>query len=396
MSMKLKDRKFNFTKRIIDSLPNAKNRDYYHDTKEKNLILQITSKGSKAFYFYKKFEGKPLRIKLGDYPALSIERARTKAMEYKVKIANDVNPARENKRLNQMMTFEELFDDYIENYAKNHKKSWEKDIPKKNLYLKPILNKKISRIDIDDIRNLHNQISSNGVDKGEKKKIYIANRVLQLTKAIFNYAINSGIDINNPCKKVKLFTEKSRDRYLLKDEMGRFFRALDEEANETIKDYVYISLFTGARKSNVLSMRWQDINFDAEQWKIQETKNGDSLTIPLHNEVIDILEARLKKNKGNSQYVFPSDSSKGHLIDPKRAWKRILQKANIQDFRIHDLRRTFGSYQAMLGASGFIIGKSLGHKSQKATAVYSRLDIDPVKQSQNLAIKEMMRCKDGN
>ena len=87
------------------------------------------------------------------------------------------------------------------------------------------------------------------------------------------------------------------------------------------------------------------------------------------------------------QWVFPSFSSKtGHLADPKRAWKRILEKAQIQDLRIHDIRRTLGSYQAITGASLPVIGKSLGHKSSQATQIYSRLNNDPVRQSMEKAI----------
>ena len=76
----------------------------------------------------------------------------------------------------------------------------------------------------------------------------------------------------------------------------------------------------------------------------------------------------------------------------RRAWLRILDRAEIEDVRIHDLRRTMGSWQARTGASMIVIGKSLGHKSQQATAVYARLDLDPVRQSMEAATSAMLQA----
>jgi integrase len=84
--------------------------------------------------------------------------------------------------------------------------------------------------------------------------------------------------------------------------------------------------------------------------------------------------------------MFPSESKSGHLEDPKTAWERILKRADIQGLRIHDLRRTLGSWQTALGASSFIVGKSLGHKTLQATAIYARLNLDPVRSSVNAAV----------
>ena len=79
-----------------------------------------------------------------------------------------------------------------------------------------------------------------------------------------------------------------------------------------------------------------------------------------------------------------------HLVEPKKGWKRILERAKIEDLRIHDLRRTLGSWQAKTGASLAIIGKSLNHKNQNTTAIYARLDLDPVRDSINTATSAML------
>ena len=210
---------------------------------------------------------------------------------------------------------------------------------------------------------------------------------------MFNKAIEWGYKGDNPANNVKKFKEKSRDRFLQVDELPRFFKALEEEENITTRDYFYISLYTGARKANVLAMRWDEVNFTSQEWRIPKTKNGDSLTLPLVQEAIKILKER-KKELGKldlpalqKEWIFPSLTSKsGHLEEPKKVWQRILQKAGIKDLRIHDIRRTLGSYQAITGASLPIIGKSLGHKSGQATQIYSRMNLDPVRNSLEKAI----------
>jgi integrase len=92
-------------------------------------------------------------------------------------------------------------------------------------------------------------------------------------------------------------------------------------------------------------------------------------------------------------WVFPSKRSNAktpHLSEPKGAWKRIRTAAKIEGVRVHDLRRTLGSWQAMTGASLTVIGKSLGHRSGTATAIYARLALDPVRESMNKAVTAML------
>ena len=80
------------------------------------------------------------------------------------------------------------------------------------------------------------------------------------------------------------------------------------------------------------------------------------------------------------------------MTEPKRGWQRILERAEIKDLRLHDLRRTFGSWQARTGASLTIIGKSLNHKSPISTAIYARLDLDPVRESMEKATEAMLKA----
>lgn len=139
----------------------------------------------------------------------------------------------------------------------------------------------------------------------------------------------------------------------------------------------------------------KEISLDRAEWRIPKTKNGEPPTVHLAPQALAILKRRRKeaeKEEEISEWVFPGEGEHGYFHDPKKAWARILKRAGIEDLRIHDLRRTLGSWQTVLGASGFIVGKSLGHKSMQATAVYARLNLDPVRTSVNAAATAMFKA----
>ncbi len=171
-------------------------------------------------------------------------------------------------------------------------------------------------------------------------------------------------------------------------------------AESPARDYFLMLLLTGARKTSVLSMRWAEIDFEGATWRIPKTKNGSPQVVHLSAEAVMVLKARREERDGKAQatgeaaseFVFPGEGKTGHYAEPKRAWAGILSRAGVDDLRIHDLRRTLGSWQAKTGASLAIIGKSLGHKSQQSTAIYARLDLDPVRQSVDTATAAMLEA----
>lgn len=437
--------KINFTKtnleRIIPpqktSLKKGGIFDTYYDTKEKGLVLLVSNGKAKTFYLYMKVKGKPERIRIGSFPTISIEQARKDTTRNRSLINQGLNPNEEKNRLKKEITFKELFDQFMDRYSKKFKRSWQYDEREINKFLPHWFNRKVSQISKQEIQTLHEKI-------GENNGIYQANRLLERIRAIYNKAIEWGLNVINPTQGIKKFREQSRDRFIQADELPYFWKALAEEQNETIRDYIIVSLLTGARKSNVLSMRWEDLNLDRKEWRIPLTKNNDPLVIPLAPVVLNLLEIRRNSQNINNPWVFSSKNNKSkHLAEPKRAWRRILQKATISfwqndvrysvlikniitalpnllsvseiftrvtrkvsqmniilpkglmDIRLHDLRRTLGSWQAATGATTALIGRSLGHKSQQATAVYERLNIDPVRQSMEKAAEAMLKfgCK---
>ena len=378
-----KNRKFNFTKKALETIESpTKDKEYYYDLKVHGLCLCVTKNGVKTFYLYRKVNGRPERIRIGKFPDFSIENARSEASNLNHLIERGVNPNQEKQKIKAELTFGDLFDRYIKEHAKIHKKSWEEDVSQYKRYLESLGRKRLSSLNRTLFQALHTKI---GKDHGP----YAANRTLALLKTIFNKATLWGWDGENPIIGIQKFKEKSRERFLHAEELPRLFEALNQESNETFRDFFYVSLLTGARRSNVQSMKWGDININNLSWRIPETKNGEAHIVVLVAEVLEILERR--RANSESKWVFPSLTSKsGHIEEPKSAWKKILKRANLTDLRLHDLRRTLGSWQAATGANSYVIGKSLGHKSQQATAVYARLNLDPGRESLGHDVKAMM------
>jgi integrase len=375
----------NFIKKTLDSLklPDKNKRHYFYDAKIKGLELMVTDQGTKSFKVYRKFNGKPVRVTLGKYPEMTIENARNEAQRVIADMISGKNPNEEKKNIRAEITFGEVFEIFMERHSKVMKKTWKADEGEIKRFLSAWFNKKLSTINKQEIQLTHEKIK-------KENGLYQANRMLARIHIIYNKAIQWGWNGINPASSIKKFKEKSRDRFLHPDELPRFFESLEAEENSTIKDYIYVSLFTGARKSNVLSMKWEDINFERCEWLIPETKNGESLRVHLIEKVVDILKNRLQSSP-NSKWVFESIGKTGHLVEPKSGWKRILQRAGIKDLRLHDLRRTLGSWQAATGANSYIIGRSLGHKNQQSTAIYARLSIDPIKESVEKAAQAMLK-----
>lgn len=373
--------KFNFTKSDIEKLTSPeKGVITYFDTGFRGLKLYVTANGVKTFFVRKMVNGRDERFILGQYPDLSIQNARDKALLTLSDLANGRNPNEEKKANRAEQKLGDLFIEFMERYSKKEKKSWvydQREIPK---FYSDWFKRRLSDIKKTEIQRRHEKIR-------DENGLYQANRCLERIRAMYNKAIEWGWKGDNPTSGIKKFKEIKRDRFLQPNEAKDFFESLKLEENIIIRNYFYMALFTGARKTNVLEMRWEQIDMKSALWRIPDTKNGEPVVVPLISYAMELLRSMPRI----SEWVFPNSKSKsGHIEDPKKAWNRILRRANIENLRIHDIRRTMGSWEALTGASMLVIGKSLGHKSTSATQVYARLTNDPVRNSMEKAINTFM------
>ncbi len=431
-------KRINFTKRALEALPLPPRgrRAVYIDVKTAGLQVRVTSSGVKTFSLYRRVKsGAPERVTIGRFGKhgdCTVEQARARAAQINAAIADEKNPAAVRRALAGEPTFGEVFADYLERHAKPRKRTWQEDVAKYDRYLeRPLGAKKLSAIERSNIAGIHAAITRAGHP-------VTANRVLALVSSVFGRAMRWGLAEANPARGIERNPERDRERFLLPAELPYFFEALAAEENDTIRDYFTLSLLTGARRSNVLAMRWRELDLARAEWRLGRTKNGTPQLLPLVAEAVEILRERKTAVRG--EFVFPGPGRRGHLVEPKKAWQRALERAELcrlvemmaeaqawdqrevarrkaakpavtaladsrkeaarlgldpaaaqmSDLRIHDLRRSLGSWQARTGASLAIIGKSLHHRNVSTTAIYARLDLDPVRESVERATSAML------
>ena len=194
-------------------------------------------------------------------------------------------------------------------------------------------------------------------------------------------------------RTVRTYRKPSGQRFMGPDELRALYIALaSPETQDDFRDFILLSLYTAVRQSNVLAMRWCDINLDDHLWNIpaDQSKNGAIMRVPLTVPAVEILEQR--RAQGTSTFVFASKGKTGHYTAPKRAWEALLKRAGIADCQLHDLRRTAASVMAAQGTSNHVIDKALGHQNPASTAAYAQLPIDQVRDAMEGASKAMRGC----
>lgn len=360
--------KHHFTKSWIESIESTDRLQSFTDDQVRGLTLKVTPNGVKTFYLVKRFEGNLESTKLGRFPETTLKIARERAAKLHLQYDAGVNPAEEKRRERSELTLDAFFKIYHRDHCRLRNRTDYSKYTYEN-YIQPFLGrKKLSQIRRSDVSEMHTALG-----KGGKKRT--ANKAHTVIRAMLNKAIAwEYLEGANPAEHVQRFREQSRDRFMSKAEAERFQEALSQEPDDTIRDYFAILLYTGARKTETLKMRWDQIDFDAATWRIPDPKNGEPRLVSLAQVAMTILKRRQKLH--DSTWVFPGRKRGHHLTEPKKAWERILERAEIDDLHIHDLRRTLGSWLRSAGADLQVIGKVLGHKDYQSSLIYSRLDVD--------------------
>jgi integrase len=435
----------------------AEGRKTVWDATVAGLCCRITKGGDRSFYLSKKVNGAQRWVRIGSHPETTVKDARDKALALLAAIVRGERPWEERKTLKEEAILSHLWEHYRDHASGKKKPS--SRIADESLWrsvLEPWGGKKrIGSIARSDVQKLVNS-------KGKATPTR-ANRTAALLSSMFNRAIAADLWKGaNPAKGVERFREVSRDRFLRPDELRVMFASLAYE-DEGWKIYFMAALLCGARRSNLLAMRWADLDLARGLWRVdaEESKNGQAMQVILPEDLQKGLTA-WKTNCPSPVWVFPSDeSASGHKSEPCKPWERVLARAecfrlvqvlavaegwpdaqrdseleaviaeagrlrllamgrrvkatgeplllalegirkrvtaagldplggNMLDVRMHDLRRTLGSWATMTGASLSIVGKVLGHRSHQSTAIYARLDLDPARLAVEKAASAML------
>jgi len=354
-------------------LPEAGHKErFIRDDIVRGLGVRITASGFRSFIFEARIKGRPRRMTLGSWPDLTVVLARQKAAEIRGRIARGEDPATEAEAARKEPTFGELAATYMEQWAKPRKRSAAQDEYNLGRYVPDgWKSRRLSDITQLDVARLHAKI-------GENHGHYVANRTLALLRSMFNLAPTWHLfKGDNPAQGVKSFTERERERYLSPQELQRVNAALLEEPDWRWRAYFPLALMLGVRKSELLAMRWADIDMVQRSWRIPETKTGKPHLLPLPSPAMVMLEGL--PSRGKSEWVFPGDGVSGHIVEPAKAWQRIRKRAEVADVRIHDLRHTLASWLVAQGFNLPLIGRALNHTQAATTARYAHLALEPVR-----------------
>ena len=293
---------------------------------------------------------------------VSKTRAKEIYRKKRVEVAEGVyvSPKKASPRLR------DFYPEYIEYYRANrrprsverHETSW--------IAVEPILGKKaldkITPLDLEKYRQIR--------QKGSRSDTTI-NRELAFLRNLFNQAIAWGKATTNPLTKVRFARENNqRIRFLTLEEEDRLLAV----CSKTLRPIVITAVNTGFRKSELLSLTWEDIDFERRLVTVKAgyAKNGESRSVPMN----DMLHTTLEEVKiASPEVVFPSRNG-----TPYRSFRRTfdttIRKAEIENFTFHALRHTFASRLVMSGVDLPTVKELMGHKDITMTLRYAHLSSD--------------------
>ncbi len=272
-------------------------------------------------------------------------------------------------------TFGDLVDRYINNVLPRLALKTEKDRKRHLLWWKD----KIGSYTLADITTsliMQNRdfLLSEITCRGVKRSPSTVNRYISAISHAFTIATNEWewVD-NNPLSRIsKLKEPRGRIRFLIEDERDRLLEAC-KERSQVLYTIVVIAISTGARKNEILTIKWKDVNLEQGMMTFHETKNNEIRTVPLQGQALDLVKDMSKVRRIDTDLIFPSKANNQNPIDFRKDWEAVLKQAEIEDFKFHDLRHTAASYLAMNGATTAEIAEVLGHKTLQMVKRYSHL-----------------------
>ena len=204
--------------------------------------------------------------------------------------------------------------------------------------------------------------------------LYTVNRYLSALSHAFSVAVKEwGWLEDNPMRKVTKPKEpRGRVRYLGDEERGRLLEECRKSESPDLYCALVLALSTGARRMEVLGLRWGQVDFHRRAITLLETKNGEIRSLALVGHAFELMDARAKVRRIDTDLVFPG-RLRGRPVDLRASFETALKRAGIEDFRWHDLRHSAASYLAMNGATLAEIAEVLGHKTLAMVKRYAHL-----------------------
>ena len=355
------------TKRQLDSFTySGSGKDIRWDDQLPGFGVRIYPSGKKSFVVqYRKPGQRSCRFTtLGQYGVLTLDRARKKGRRFLLDVLEGADPLDDRPSVDT--TVKQFGAIYVEDYSRGAKKTWYDDERRLDKHIVPALGSRlVGDVQRPDVARLHQSISRSSPIE--------ANRVLALVSHLFTKAEEWGYvpaGHPNPARGVQKNKERARDRWLREGEVRRLMETVGQESDPYVQGAILLYLLTGLRKTELLAARWVEVDLSRQELRLPDTKSGRPHVIYLSAEAAQVF--LMLPRQQDCPWVFPGRFD-SHRKDIKGQWERVRSKAGLQDVRLHDLRRTVGSWLAQQGTPIQVIGKILNHSHPAVTAVYARL-----------------------
>lgn len=366
------------TKKSVEALEATGKRYEVWDDDLPGFLVRVGVTGEKSFYLvYRAGKGRGAakrRLALGSFPVVTVEQARKLAREKLALVTMGADPAdalREEKATRSVASvLEQFLAEHVRAKLKpGTVRCYEQQAA---AHILPALGKlKITEVSARQVSGLHHSL---------RQTPYQGNRVLATLSKFFNWCEVAGFRDRgtNPVFGVERFKEHKRTVFMGKAEVeaiGASIAKLEAggELSPIAAGVFKVLLLTGARCGEVTTLKWSYLDLEHGLAHLPDSKTG-AKTIHLPAAARAVLASLPRIN----EYCFPGRHDKGHIVNTKAPWQRILAEAGLSGWRIHDLRHAFASYAANSGQSLPVIGKMLGHTQAATTARYAHLAENPV------------------
>jgi integrase len=387
------------TKRAIDGAKPEDRRYSIWDTEKRGLGVRVEVSGLKV-YILRYRAGKAGRnaprreMVLGRCNNWSPEKARKEAGRLMNEVDGGKDPALERHQKRRELDVAQLCDLYLEEGTATKKPSTiATDKGRIERHIKPLLGKKpVGEVSMADVERFMRDVAKGKTATDLKTKARgraiveggkgTATRTVGLLGGIFSFAVRHRLRSDNPVRGVKRYRDQKGERFLSSLELGSLgeaLRAIEAEgANSQALAIIRLLTFTGARKSEISTLKWSEVDIERQCLRLGDSKTGAKV-IPLGPPALAILSELPRENA----LVFPAETGARHFQGTEKIWRKVRERAGLPGLRIHDLRHSFASIGLVTGDALPVIGKLLGHADTKTTARYAHLADDPLKAAAN-------------
>jgi integrase len=372
------ERAAHLTARAVDALNYSRldhKLQFVWDAKMVGLGIRLTPAGHKAYVVRYRVNGRQRLATVGDVHVHSLDDARKTARSILAKADTGVDAQAERERIAAAGTTADAWSRYVTDRLSKRATS---TLANYELLWRVHIQQAFARIPIIDITQT--QVDQWHREVTLTRGPYVANRAFETLRGTINWQIKRyryalPVGFVNPCYGVEKNKERPRRTILRPADRPALAGAIAAEADPVVRAFFWMCLYTGARKGELLGLTWDRVHLDSTrrrgEIKFSETKNGNPHTVPLSADAARVMR-EMPRAEG-SAYVFPHRDTEKARVNVNKAWGRIRAKAGQPSLRIHDLRRSVGSWLGASGCTAEMIGALLNHRSNITSKVYVQL-----------------------